>query len=132
MPTPGVLGSGAEGSDPATTSAGPSSPPPPLYDVGALRAAEFPHLDGWTNLDNAASAPTPARAVNCIRQVLDERIAVSQWLGRSAFELLTDFSKAAAVLINAAAQDEIVFVEGCSLGLNLIAQALKLEQGDNI
>jgi selenocysteine lyase/cysteine desulfurase len=104
-----------------------------VYDIEALRTAEFPRMLDWINLDNAASAPTPLRTVNRMKQVLDEKIATSQWhIGNYPLELIGAFMASAAGFINAESPQEIVYVEGCSVGLNLIAQSLSLEPGDNI
>ena len=115
------------------TSIQPGTPRNSMYDLEALRTAEFPQMLKWTNLDNAASAPSPLRTVNKMKQVLDEKIATSQWhIGNYPLELIGGFMVAAASLVNAEFDHEIVYVEGCSVGLNLIAQSLELKQGDNI
>ncbi len=104
-----------------------------MYDVEALRTKEFPQMLEWTNLDNAASAPAPLRTVNKMKQVLDEKIATSQWhIGHYPLELIGGFMASAATFVNAESPHEIVYVEGCSVGLNLIAQSLELKPGDNI
>src|SRR5205085_736270 len=87
----------------------------------------------WTNLDNAASAPVPTRTLNKMKQLLDEKIANSRWhIGKYPLDLIAAFTASAAALVNAEADQEMVYVEGCSVGLNLIAQALELAPGDNI
>lgn len=104
-----------------------------MYDLEALRATEFPRMLDWTNLDNAASAPTPMRTLNAIKQILDEKIATSQWhIGKYPLELIGNFMASTAAFINAASPNEIVYVDGCSVGLNLIAQSIDLKPGDNI
>jgi|GEM_PF-150245 len=103
------------------------------YDVSALRTAEFPQMLNWVNLDNAASAATPLRTLNKMKQALDEKIGTSEWhIGKYPLELLGAFMASAAKFVNAESPQEIVYVEGCSVGLNLIAQALALQPGDNI
>ena len=104
-----------------------------MYDLEQLRTTEFPQMLDWVNLDNAASAPTPQRTLNKMKQILDEKIATSQWhLGTYPLELIGSFMSTAANFINAASPQEIVYVEGCSVGLNLIAQSLGLNPGDNV
>ena len=104
-----------------------------MYDLEALRTDEFPRMLDWTNLDNAASAATPLRTVNKMKQVLDEKIVTSQWhMGKYPLELIGAFMASASAFVNAESPQEIVYVEGCSVGLNLIAQSLDLKQGDNI
>lgn len=104
-----------------------------MYDLEALRKTEFPQMLDWTNLDNAASAPTPVRTVNKMKQVIDEKIATSRWhIGSYPLELIGGFMATAAAFVNAESPQEIAYVEGCSVGLNLIAQSLDLKPGDNI
>lgn len=111
----------------------PSLARPRMYDVEALRQAEFPHMLDWINLDNAAGAPAPVRTINKMKQILDERIANPRWhIGNYLLELMGSFTGAAAALVNAESPGEIVYVEGCSVGLNLFAQSLELAKGDNI
>jgi cysteine desulfurase/selenocysteine lyase len=111
----------------------PDAPRGHMYDLQALRAAEFPQMLDWTNLDNAASAPAPQRTVNRMKQVLDEKIGTSQWhIGKYPLDLIGTFMASAANFVNAEFAQEIVYVEGCSVGLNLIAQSLDLKRGDNI
>ena len=103
------------------------------YDVDALRLAEFPHMLEWTNLNNAAGAATPLRTLNKMKQVLDEKVANSQWhIGKYPLDLIGSFMASAAKFVNAEFPQELVFVDGPSLGLNLIAQSLDLKPGDNI
>lgn len=104
-----------------------------MYDLDALRQTEFPHMLNQTNLDNAASAPTPQRTINRMKSLLDEKIGTAQWhLGTYPLELVGSFMGAAANLVNAASPEEIVYAEGPSLGLNLIAKSLPWQAGDNI
>jgi cysteine desulfurase/selenocysteine lyase len=111
----------------------PEVSPPKMYDLEALRTSEFPHMLDWINLDNAAGAPAPQRTMAKMKQVMDERVATSRWhVGRYPLELLGGFMASAAALINAASPRELVYVEGCSVGLNLFAQSLPLAAGDNI
>ena len=106
---------------------------PQMYDVEALRRAEFPHVLDWVSLDNAAGAPTPLRTINKMKQVLEEKVATSRWhIGRYPLDLLGGFTASAVALVNAESPGEVVHVEGCSVGLNLIAQSLELTEGDNI
>lgn len=104
-----------------------------MYDLDALRKSEFPEMLQRINLDNAASAPTPLRSINKMKWMMDEKIATTQWhLGNYPIELVGAFMASAAKLLNAESPQEIVYVEGCSFGLNLIAQSLETKPGDNI
>lgn len=104
-----------------------------MYELESLRANEFPHMLDQVNLDNAASAPPPNRTLTRIKQALDEQVVTSQWhIGKYPLELLGSFMSSAAAFINAESPNEIVFVPGCSMGLNLIAQSLDLKAGENV
>jgi len=104
-----------------------------MYDLDALRSTEFPQMLQKTNLDNAASAPSPLRTVNKMKWMMDEKIATAQWhMGNYPIELVGAFMASAAKLLNAESPQEIVYVDGCSSGLNLIAQSLEIKPGDNI
>jgi selenocysteine lyase/cysteine desulfurase len=103
------------------------------YDLDALRQAEFPHMLERTNLDNAATAALPRRTLNRIMQMMDEKIATSKWHSEKYInDLNGEFVVAVSKLINAKSPAETVVVEGCSIGLNLIAQSLNAKPGDNI
>lgn len=104
-----------------------------MYDLEALRTSEFPQMRERTNLNNAATAPLPVRTTKKIMEVLTEKIATGQWLaGNYVLEVLGAFITSAAAFVNAESPQEVMYTEGCSLGLNLIAQSLDLKPGDNI
>lgn len=104
-----------------------------MYDLNTLRQSEFPQMLERTNLDNAASAPSPVRTVNKMKWMMDEKVATTQWhIGSYPIELVGAFMASAAKLLNAESPQEIVYVEGCSSGLNLIAQSLEIKPGDNL
>lgn len=104
-----------------------------MYDLEALRNTEFPSMLRRTNLDNAASAPAPLRTINKIRWMMEEQIGTANWhISDFALEFYGAFQTSVSNLLNAASPQEIVFVEGCSVGLNLIAQSLNTKPGDNI
>ncbi len=103
------------------------------YDLEALRQTEFPQMLNQVNLDNAASAPTPQRTLRKMKSLMDEKIGTALWhLGSYPIELVGAFMNSAAQLINAASPQEVVYVEGPSMGLNLIAKSLELQPGDSI
>jgi selenocysteine lyase/cysteine desulfurase len=111
----------------------PGAPRLEMYDLEALRANEFPHMLEWTNLDNAAGAPAPGRTVNRMKAVLEQQLATGRWhIGKFPLELLGAFLSGAAAFVNAETPEEIVPVEGCSVGLNLVAQSLGLQPGEAV
>jgi selenocysteine lyase/cysteine desulfurase len=104
-----------------------------MYDLDALRKVEFPQMMDRTSLDNAAAAPPPMRTVKKMKQMTEQKIGTTEWHSEKfIFEVNGAFVTSVAKLLNAKSPDEIVVVDGCSIGLNLIAQSLVTKPGDNI
>ena len=104
----------------------------PNYDVGAVRAAEFP----WTGagepiyLNHAATGPMPSRTVALVNDWTERRRR--PWTitdGETVFPALRRTREACAALVGASA-DEIALLPNTSYGLNLAAQGLWFEPGD--
>jgi len=99
------------------------------YDLEAVRA-QFPVTRHLLYFDSAHQAPLAV----CVRAALDAFLEESQhnggpkplWLGR-----VPAVRQRAAALIGARI-DEIAFVKNTSEGLNIAANALPLQQGDNV
>ncbi|HEX6751289.1 MAG TPA: aminotransferase class V-fold PLP-dependent enzyme [Longimicrobium sp.] len=101
-------------------------------DVRALREREFPHLDGQPPYLNAASmAPLPERARRACDAYNARRAAVHQLRGADFEPTMRRAREAAARLVNADA-DEIALLPNTSYGINLAAQALKIEPGRRV
>ena len=101
-------------------------------DVRALREREFPHLDGQPPYLNAASmAPLPERARRACDAYNARRAAIHQLRGADFEPTMRRAREAAARLVNAGA-DEIALLPNTSHGINLAAQALKIEPGRRI
>lgn len=106
--------------------------PAPL-DVAALRAAEFPWMDGdgAAYLNSASTGPVPARAVAALHafnelRARPHRISLERQLGvtQRARELF-------AALVGAGA-DEIALGPNTSFGVNLAARALPMRAGETV
>lgn len=98
-------------------------------DVDALRAI-FPVTNHCVYLNHAATAPLS----NPVRAAMSKFIVDSGvMLGRAhRYEhLANDLRAVLAWLINAA-PEEIAFVQNTGEGLNIVANALPLEEGDNV
>lgn len=99
------------------------------YDLEAVRA-QFPVTRRLTYFDSAHQSPLAV----CVRAALDAFLDESQhnggpkplWLGR-----VPGVRQRLASLIGAQA-DEIAFVKNTSEGLNIAANALPLQPGDNV
>jgi cysteine desulfurase/selenocysteine lyase len=110
----------------------PGGMPPPRYDVDALRKAEFPHVIDQANLNNAATVPTPLRTQKKMMEYFEKEIINAHWhMTTHPVDYYMEFVAAVSKLLNAEAS-EIGAVEGCSAGLNYIAQALDIQPGENI
>lgn len=100
-----------------------------VHDLRALRR-EFPAAEGLLYLDIAHQAPMSHGVRAAFDTFLDEGLRAGGpkpvWLGRVA-----EARQRAAALIGAHA-GEIAFTKNTSEGLNIAANALALESGDNV
>jgi selenocysteine lyase/cysteine desulfurase len=102
------------------------------YDLGALRAAEFPWADSGDviYLNHAATGPMPSRTVALAQDWTERRRR--PWTitdAETVFPALRRTREACAHLVGASAE-EIALLPNTSYGLNLAAQSLPLAQGD--
>lgn len=112
-------------------------------DIAALRA-EFPILAREVNgrplvyLDNAASAQKPRAVIDAMTKAMEGSYAnVHRGLHTLANETTTAFEaarKSAAKFLNAASSDEIIFTNGGTDAMNLVANSLgqEMREGDEI
>jgi cysteine desulfurase/selenocysteine lyase len=107
----------------------PSSGPTRYPDVDALRAA-FPVTRHCTYLNHAAVAPLS----DPVRAAMSEYVADgSVILGREhRYEHLSNDLRAVLAWLVNAAPEEIAFVQNTGEGINIIANALPLQEGDNV
>ena len=116
---------------PDATPAVAPSPSNAGYDVGALRAAEFP----WAArgeaiyLNNASTGPLPARAVAAQGEWTARRAEPHRLLDAELAATLARARLAAARLVGAEV-GEIALMPNTTYGLNLAARALPLAAGD--
>jgi selenocysteine lyase/cysteine desulfurase len=97
-------------------------------DVQALRQL-FPVTERWTYLNHAAIAPLSNLVRDAMQTYLAHRVT---WQEPAKYEHLADeLRKALGQLINAAPY-EIAFTQNTSEGLNVVANALPLQAGDNV
>lgn len=104
-----------------------------MYDVEALRQAEFPHSNEIVYLNHAGISPIPARTHARTQWALDNlaRNPVSFW-GNEIMSLVPALKEKLAQLIHAGSGDEIVPVTSTSVALNLVAQSIPWQSGDNV
>jgi len=97
-------------------------------DVEALRTA-FPVTEHCTYLNHAAVAPLS----NPVREAMETYLAHrARGQQDTRYEHLSDDLRAALAELVNASPEEIAFVQNTSEGLNVIANALPLEPGDNV
>jgi len=94
------------------------------------RVTEFPITESWAYLNHAAVAPLPNRVVEAMTRFLEARRMGE--LGLQDEQPATEETRALAARLLHAEPDEIAFVGSTSDGLNLAAQALPLQPGDNV
>ncbi len=93
-----------------------------------IRAA-FPDLQG-AYLDVAARGPLPAAARRAAEALLMEQ--ASGTVSKAAWFAIAERVKAKAAALLAVAPGDLAFTKNASEGLNLVASALRLQQGDRI
>jgi len=98
-------------------------------DVEALRAA-FPVTRHCTYLNHAAVSPLPDPVRAAMSKFVADRGVI---FGRKrGYEHLSDDLRAALARLINGTPEEIAFVQNTSEGLNVIANALPLQSGDNV
>ncbi len=104
-----------------------------MDNLSTLRAEEFPLSEEWIYFNHAAISPTPQRTKRKM-QYATEQLAnqPSAFFGMEALPQIEATSSAVASHINAADPSEIAFVPSTSVGVNLFAQSLPWQPGDNI
>lgn len=102
---------------------------PSLYDVHALRDAEFPWSASHIFLNHASTGPTPERTRAAVAEFNDRRASMFRLADDELQGILTAARERAARLINAAVE-EIGLATNTSFGLNLAARMLPFHPGD--
>ena len=128
-----------EGVGPAGADNGPShdrSPRSPFtvhgsrgYDVGVLRATEFPWTSDTVYLNNASIGPLPERTRLALERFNRGRAAPHLLPDRDLFAMLADTRTKVARLLGAS-PDEIALSVNTGFGISLAARALPLRPGD--
>ncbi len=116
---------------------------PPTFDVETIRR-DFPILQRQINgkplvwLDSAATAQKPQAVIDRVSRYYEQENSNihrgTHTLAEVACDAYEDARDSVAVFLNAATQDEIVFVRGTTEGINLLAATLgeDLTPGDEI
>lgn len=104
-------------------------------DFEKIRKEEWPVLETMTFLDAACVSFAPQRTVKAVKAFAD-MTAVQEEANSSAHHIAMDSLRhkaydEATKLLNAA-PEEIALVESTSHGLNIAAQGIELQDGDNI
>ena len=101
------------------------------YDVGALRAQEYPWMDSASAvfLNSASTGPLPRRTVRAVGAFTDLRHEPHRMPDPLLFDTLARSRALAARLINAR-PEEIACAVNTSYGINVAAAALPLGPGD--
>lgn len=109
-----------------------SSPDTVGYDIETLRREQFPITRDTVYFNHAGVSPLPQRTFDALteanrRLMLDPSGSYDFWFdGKKAA-----FAEAVRALINARRVEEIIGITSTSLGLNLVAQSLSWQPGQN-
>lgn len=99
------------------------------YDVGVLRATEFPWTSDTVYLNNASIGPLPERTRVALDRFNRGRAAPHLLPDRELFAMLADTRMKLARLVGASA-DEIALALNTGFGISTAARALPLDPGD--
>jgi len=104
-----------------------------MYDIDQLRAEEFPLSAQTLFFNNGAIAPPPIRARDKMKWAVDKLSEhPTRFFADEGRQLMEDFNREFAALLNAANPQEIVPISTTGAGINVFALALGLQAGDNI
>ncbi|HLG05974.1 MAG TPA: aminotransferase class V-fold PLP-dependent enzyme, partial [Gemmatimonadales bacterium] len=101
----------------------------PLYDVAALRRAEFPWSDSHRFVNHASTGPIPERTRRVLAEFTGRRATPFRLPDDELQAILAGARQRAARLINAEV-GEIALATNTSFGLNLAARMLPFRPGD--
>ena len=93
--------------------------------------AAMPVTRKWAYLDHAAVAPLPEPSARCVQQWMHDSMTEGDVVWPQWAKRLEEIRGTAARLINASA-DEIAFVANTTFGINLVADGLDWQAGDNV
>ena len=106
-----------------------TSPPGAPFDVGALRAEEFPWTRDTIYLNNASIGPLPERTRLVLEAFNRKRAAPFQLPDRDIIATMAESRRLVAELLGAT-PEEIALSINTGYGLSLAARALPLRSGD--
>lgn len=101
------------------------------YDLARLRA-EFPIVAEWAYLNHAGISPLARRVSAAMQSMLEVSARAFVDWGIERFRAFPEEARATVARLIHAAPNEIAWVQNTSIGLNMIAQSLPLQPGDNI
>lgn len=104
-----------------------------MYDIDSLRQNEFPISRDYIYFNHAAISPLPTRTKNKMQWVV-EHLALQPanfWID-AGMKMAEDLKAEVAAFVNATSPQEVVPISTTSFGLNILAQAIAWEPGDNI
>lgn len=103
------------------------------YDVERLRREQFPVSQEAIYLNHAGISPLPVRTQNKVRQVLDDMARnPTGFFEQAAIPLFENFGSQVADFISAEDPLSVVQIASTSTGLNLVANAIDWQPGDQI
>src|SRR5687767_11006763 len=104
-----------------------------MYNLDHLRQTEFPLSNEIIYFNHASISPIPTRTRNKVQWAADKLAGnPMQHFIQDGMAMFQQFNQQIADYLNAASPQEIVWITSTSIGLNLIAQSLDLESGDNV
>jgi cysteine desulfurase/selenocysteine lyase len=103
----------------------------PAIDVGALRAAEFPFLEGAAYLNAASVGPLPERSRRALAHHSELRARIHTFADGDILDPMRRSREAAARLVGAQ-PSEIALLGNTSYGINLAALSLPVEPGTRV
>lgn len=104
-----------------------------MYDIEKLRQTEFPISQDYIYFNHASISPLPVRSQEQMIWVIEQLACqpINFWMDHGA-PMGDKLKERAAGFINASSPQEIVPVTTTSAALNMVAQAINWQPGDNI
>jgi len=104
-----------------------------MYNLELLRKSEFPISQEILYFNHAGHSPLPTRTQAKVKWALDEvALNPGKFWSQAGFPYIERFRQDLAAYINATSQWEIVPATTTSSGLNMVAQAINWQPGDNV
>lgn len=104
-----------------------------MYNLNTLRQKEFPLSAEYIYFNHASISPLPMRTQHKMQWVLTRLSEQpANFFMSDGMAIMESFQQELAALIHAARPQEIMPISSTSMGINMVAQAIPWQPGDNV